>query len=197
MKKILFVGMTNLVFLSSIAAAQVVPTPVINNEIRDNSSIRSREIELERVKRESNKLKPRESTEEQEIKFAEIKEDFENIQKLQGEIIKAYTTGRKINYEKISQSAAEMTKKTVRLDANLFDSKIEETVKNKDSEKTKPKIVRDLIIELDKVIGTFVSSPVFKNTKLVDEQSSEKSRLDLEKIFKLSDMLSREAKKLQ
>jgi hypothetical protein len=197
MKKILFVGMTNLVFLSSIAAAQVVPTPVINNEIRDNSSIRSREIELERVKRESNKLKPRESTQEQEIKFAEIKEDFENIQKLQGEIIKAYTTGRKINYEKISQSAAEMTKKTVRLDANLFDSKIEETVKNKDSEKTKPKIVRDLIIELDKVIGTFVSSPVFKNTKLVDEQSSEKSRLDLEKIFKLSDMLSREAKKLQ
>jgi cell fate (sporulation/competence/biofilm development) regulator YlbF (YheA/YmcA/DUF963 family) len=196
MKKIVFFGMTNLFFLSSIAFAQV-PNPVADNEMRDGSSIRRRAIELERVKRESNKLKPRESTEEQEIKFAEIKEDFENIQKLQGEIIKAYTTGRKINYEKISQSAAEMTKKTVRLDANLFDSKIEETVKNKDSEKTKPKIVRDLIIELDKVIGTFVSSPVFKNTKLVDEQSSEKSRLDLEKIFKLSDTLSREAKKLQ
>jgi cell fate (sporulation/competence/biofilm development) regulator YlbF (YheA/YmcA/DUF963 family) len=196
MKKIIFFGMTNLVFLSSIAFAQV-PNPVADNEMRDVSSIRRRAIELERVKRESNKLKPRESTEEQEIKFAEIKEDFENIQKLQDEIVKAYTTGKKINYEKISQSAAEMTKKTVRLDANLFDSKIEETVKNKDSEKAKPKIVRDLIIELDKVIGTFVSSPVFKNTKLVDEQSSEKSRLDLEKIFRLSDTLSREAKKLQ
>jgi cell fate (sporulation/competence/biofilm development) regulator YlbF (YheA/YmcA/DUF963 family) len=196
MKKIGFFGMTNLFFLSSIAFAQV-PNPVADNEMRDVSSIRRRAIELERVKRESNKLKPRESTEEQEIKFAEIKEDFENIQKLQDEIVKAYTTGKKINYEKISQSAAEMTKKTVRLDANLFDSKIEETVKNKDSEKAKPKIVRDLIIELDKVIGTFVSSPVFKNTKLVDEQSSEKSRLDLEKIFRLSDTLSREAKKLQ
>jgi cell fate (sporulation/competence/biofilm development) regulator YlbF (YheA/YmcA/DUF963 family) len=196
MRKIIFFGVTNLVLLSPIAFAQV-PNPVADNEMRDGNSIRRRALELERVKRESNKLKPRESTKEQEIKFAEIKEDFENIQKLQGEIIKTYTTGKKINYEKISQSAAEMTKKTVRLDANLFDSKIEVTVKNKDSENAKPKKVRELIIELDKVIGVFVGSPVFKNTKLVDEQSSEKSRLDLEKIFKLSDTLSREAKKLQ
>jgi cell fate (sporulation/competence/biofilm development) regulator YlbF (YheA/YmcA/DUF963 family) len=196
MRKIIFFGVTNLVLLSPIAFAQV-PNPVADNEMRDGNSIRRRALELERVKRESNKLKPRESTKEQEIKFAEIKEDFENIQKLQGEIIKTYTTGKKINYEKISQSAAEMTKKTVRLDANLFDSKIEVTVKNKDSENAKPKKVRELIIELDKVIGVFVGSPVFKNTKLVDEQSSEKSRLDLEKIFRLSDTLSREAKKLQ
>jgi cell fate (sporulation/competence/biofilm development) regulator YlbF (YheA/YmcA/DUF963 family) len=196
MKKTIFFGVTNLVFLSSIVFAQV-PNPVADNEMRDGNSIRRRAIELERVKRESNKLKPRESTKEQEIKFAEIKEDFENIQKLQGEIIKAYTTGKKINYEKISQSAAEMTKKAVRLDENLFDSKIEETVKNKGSENAKPKKVRELIVELDKAIGVFVGSPVFKNTKLVDEQSSEKSRLDLEKIFRLSDALSRQAKKLQ
>lgn len=196
MKKIIFFGITNLLFISSIVVAQI-PNPVADTEMRDGSSIRRRSIELERVKRDAVKLRPTEDSTERTIKFAEIKEDFENIQKLQSEIVKAYTTGRKINYEKISQSAAEMTKKTVRLDANLFNSKIEETFKNKDAEKAKPKRVRDLIVELDKVIGIFVGSPVFKNTKVVDEQSSEKSRLDLEKIFKLSDTLSREAKKLQ
>ena len=196
MKKIIFFGITNLLFISSIVVAQI-PNPVADTEMRDGSSIRRRSIELERVKRDAVKLRPTEDSTGRTIKFAEIKEDFENIQKLQSEIVKAYTTGKNINYEKISQTAAEMTRKTVRLDANLFNSKIEETSKNKDAEKAKPKRVRDLIVELDKVIGIFVGSPVFKNTKVVDEQSSEKSRLDLEKIFKLSDTLSREAKKLQ
>jgi hypothetical protein len=196
MREVLFLGITNLLFLTSLVVAQV-PTPVVNNEMRDNGSIRSREIEFERVKRDARKLRPRESTKEQEIKFAEIKQDFENIQKLQASIINAYTTGEKINYEKIGEAAAEMTKKGVRLNENLFDSKPEKTDKNIKVDNAKQKSVRNLIIELDKVIGIFVGSPIFKNTKLVDPENSEKSRLDLEKILKLSDALSRESKKMK
>ncbi len=195
MRRLLFFGIANLLFLSSIVTAQV-PTPVVNNEIRDNSSIRSRTIELERVKRDSRKINPREYTKAQEIKFAEVKEDFESIQKLQNSIVKAYTTGEKINYEKISEAAAEMTKKAVRLNENLFDSATEKSDENTKIDGAKQKSVRNLIIELDNIIEIFVSSPVFKNTKLVDPKDSEKSRLDLEKILRLSNFLSREAKKM-
>lgn len=196
MKTIIFFGITHLLFLSSIIVAQA-PNPVADTEMRDGSSIRRRAIELERVKRDAIKLRPTEDSTERTIKFAEIKEDFENIQKLQSEIVKAYMTGREINYEKISQSAAEMTRKTVRLDANLFNSKTQKNVGDKTAEKAKPRSVKDLIIRLDKVVETFVNSPTFKNIKVVDPQNSEKSRIDLEKIFQLSDALSKAAKRME
>ena len=196
MKTIIFFSIINLLFLSSIIVAQV-PNPVADNEMRDGSSIRRRSIELERVKRDAVKLRPTEDSTERTIKFAEVKEDFENIQKLESEIVKAYTTGKEINYEKIGQLAAEMTRKTVRLDANLFNSKTEKNVNDKAVEKAKPRSVKDLIIKLDKVVETFVNSPIFKNIKVVDPQNSEKSRIDLEKIFQLSDALSRAAKEMK
>ena len=106
--------------LSSAAFSQVVPTPVINNEIRDNTSIRSREIELERVKRDSRKPNLTADLNGRVIKFSEIKEDFESIQKLQNSIVEIYTTGKKIRYEEIGKLALEINKGAVRLNLNLF-----------------------------------------------------------------------------
>ncbi len=196
MKKIIFCGITNLIFLSAITIAQV-SNPVADTEMRDGSSIRRRSIELERVKRESNRLTRTEDLNERTIRFAEIKEDFENIQKLQSEIVKAYTHGKKINYEKISASAAEMTKKAARLDVNLFNSKAEKLDKNDTVGNANQKSVRNLIIELDKAIGDFIGSPIFKNTKLIDPQTSRKSGIELEILMKLSMALSKEANKMK
>ena len=194
MEKALFFGVVCLFFLCSIVKAQI-PDPVIETEMRDSSSVRRRTFELERVKRDADKMRPEESAKEREFKLAEIKEDFEDIQKLQTLIIKAYTTGEKVNYGKISDAAFEMTKKAARLDENLFDSRMEKIGKNTSGSSAKSKSVRDLIIQLDNSIGVFVDSPIFKNTKLVDPKTSEEARLILEKIFKLSEMLSKEAKR--
>src|SRR5687768_15365712 len=113
-------------FSYGVVAQQLpVPEPVIEVELRENS-IKMRSVELERIKRESTKPKPTESSKEQEIKFAEIKEDFENIQKLQDGIIKSYTAGKEINYSKISRLAADMRNKALRLGANLFGTKSDE-----------------------------------------------------------------------
>jgi len=51
--------------------------------------------------------------------------------------------------------------------------------------------VRDLIIELDRAIGTLVTSPIFKSGKIVDSRALVKTQLDLEMIVRLSDRLSR------
>lgn len=182
-------------FYASSLLAQISPTPVINNEVRDNSSIRMREVELERFKRDSKKVKIDQPTKAQTVKFAEIKGDFENIQKLQSEIVKTYTTGNRINFKKISEAAAEISRRAARLDSNLFFQKSAKPKKDKKVEEPGEKNLKDLIIELDNEIGIFVTSPIFTNNKLVDSKVSGKSQDELEKIIQLSVRLSVEAKK--
>jgi hypothetical protein len=191
--KIVICGVSGLLIFVTSFFAQVSPTPVINNEIRDPTSIRMRSIEFERVKRNADKPVFDESSEAASIRFAKVKEDFENIQKLEAEIIKAYTTGKQINYRKISESAAEMSKDAIRLETNLFD--IQKNKAAKDTKKKKTS-VRDLIIELDKNISSFTDSPIFKKTRLVELEDAEKSQIYLEAIITISEILAQEAKKM-
>ncbi|MBX7172227.1 MAG: hypothetical protein K1X72_14775 [Pyrinomonadaceae bacterium] len=191
MKKTIFVLFASLFSFSAIFA-QVSPTPVINNEIRDISSVRRRSMELERVQKEANQVNYEESSKEQKIKFAQIKDDFENIQKLELQIIQTYTTGKKINYQKISESATEISKRAARLNTNLFLPKTEQD--QKAPNEIKAKNVRDLIVDLDNKIGDFINSPIFKNNNLVDSKASEKAQGDLENIIKISDLMAQKAK---
>lgn len=199
MKKILFFAFCFAAFAAADVSAQrpvPAPIPVAEREVREGS-IRLRSIDLERVKRDANKRAPRETGKEQAIKFALVKEDFEDIQKSQDSIINAYTTGKEINYEKISNAASDIKKHALRLAVNLFNETSEETQREKNSNAVKPKSVRELIIELDNALGVFISSPIFQNTKIVDPKVSEKAQSDLKKIYKLSDALSREAAKMK
>ena len=193
MKKTFFVLFAALFSVSAIFA-QVSPTPVINNEVRDISSVRSRSMELERLKRDANKISLKNSV-EIEAKFAEIKQEFENLQKLQAAIIKTYTTGKTIDYAKISHYADEMRKNALKLNENLFVSNPDQDEKDKTEKEKKTKTVRDLIIELDKIINSFINSALFSNNKIVDSNVSEKAGKDLEQIIKLSVLLTLEAKK--
>jgi hypothetical protein len=190
MKSALFV-IASLLSITMPYGAQVSPNPVINNEIKDNSSIRTRSIELEKVKRDAKKLRQPETSKETEIRFKEIKDDFEGIQKLQSSIVKTYTTGVKINYEKISELAFEMKKKAVRLDINFFNTIYTANSDKKPKDKMPiAKSVRDLIIELDKAIEVFVDNPIFKRATIVDSKLLEKSQKNLSEIIKLSEKLS-------
>ncbi len=190
MKKTIFSGISLLFIFAVWANAQNVPpppAPIVESDLRDNT-IKMRSIDLERVKQDAWKVKPGESTKKREIKFGEIKKNFENIQKLQDRIVRVYTTGKTIDYPKISKSALKITKNAIRLDENLFGGNQEDTVEINDP--VERKSVRDLIIELDNGIGKFVKSPIFQNTKVVDSQISSETQLELRKIMKLSMMLS-------
>lgn len=182
--------------VSVFSQAGVSPNPVVDNEVRDPGSIRMRSLQMERFKRDSYRTRVPKTSEEISYKFKEIKEEFESIQKLHASIVKTYTTGKTIDYAKISHFSMELLKKAVKLNDNLFVSNHSETQFKTEKKEEKTKSVRDLIIELDKNIGNFVSSPLFSNNKLVDSNISEKARMDLEQIIKLSEMLFKEAKRL-
>ncbi len=197
MDKTKFIGFI-IVVVSPIAviAQQVSPIPEFEKQIRNGTSIRMRSAELERIKREANKVYKDESVNERKIRFTAIREDFESIQKLQDSIIKAYTRSKKINYSKIAKSARSMSKNARRLDVNLFGKISEGLLEEKKLQKSiefDQKIVPDLIVKLDNAIGKFVVSPIFQDLQTIDSEASKIAQTDLEKVINLSQKLFRSA----
>ncbi|HVE59384.1 MAG TPA: hypothetical protein VNB22_21420 [Pyrinomonadaceae bacterium] len=188
---------------SNVFGQSNVPAVPDNVNLQDNS-LKMRSVEMERIKREETKAEaatfaPINS--ELKVKFPEIKEDFEGIQVSQSAIITAYSTGNTIDYAAIAANADIINKKAVRLDANLFPGATSQKLKdelNESKKKTEQsKTIRELIIELDNTIGSFVSSQIFANLKVIEPEVAIKTRADLLKIKELSEKLNLEAKKMK
>jgi hypothetical protein len=186
------------------AAGQVTPPSVPDNANIQDNSLKMRSVEMERIKREevraeAAKFAPLNS--KLKDKFPEIKEDFEGVQVSQSAIVSAYTTGKTIDYAAIETNAETIIKKAKRLDANLFPEATSQDTKAESNESKKkpeqPKTLRDLILELDDTIGSFVSSKIFANLQVIEPEEAIKTRADLLKIQKLSEKLSEEAKKMK
>lgn len=174
-------------------AAQAKP----DSDLRDNN-IRMRSADLERTKRDAeknNSISASQMNAEIDRKFSEIKADYEGLQKAQDAIVKAYTTGKKINYGQIEKSAKEVSENAERLNSNLFttEAKVENIKKNEKNETG----VKDLIVELDGAVGSFVSSTMFQNLKVVDQKVADKAQSDLAHILRISRHLSKEAGKMK
>ena len=210
---IALVGLTAI--CSNIYAQQAAPPGGGDKDLRD-TNVKSRSNELERIDRDAKKQPtgsknstPVPATAEAEdklaAKYGEIKTDYEQIQLSQDAVIKTYQTGGKVDYAQISKSAQEINKSAMRLNSNLFTVPTIENLEAKGEVKNEEKMeketktsrsVRDLIVDLDNAVGSFATSPMFQNLRVVDAKVSEKTRLDLEKIIELSAMLDAEAQKM-
>ncbi len=180
-------------------SAQIAPPGAGDTNLQDNT-IKMRSVEIERVKRDANKDNPESFApinQEIKAKFPQIKEDFEAVQILQAAIIKAYTTGKIIDYKMIQTSAENINKKAKRLDSNLFASRLERKNSNPKAKEEKTKSIKELIIALDNSIGSFVSSKIFGNIDVIDSEVAIKTRTDLVNILEVSDKLSKEANKMK
>jgi hypothetical protein len=166
-----------------------------------DDGIKARSVEMERIKREAAKAEAASFApinRDIMARFPEIKEDFENIQIFESNIIKSYTTGKTIDYVQIAASANAMNKSAKRLDLNLFaDTKKEKQSERPKKDPEKAPSVRDLIIDLDAAVGSFVTSKIFGNIKVVEPEVAIKTRTDLLNILRLSDLLAAEAGKMK
>ena len=112
-------GLSILMF-SAISAQQDPPAGAGDKNLEDRN-VKSRSIELERVKRDAEKQNPKNPTQGvPAVKFQEIKEDFEGLQLRQDEIRKIYTEGKQIDTAKIAVVAGVMNANATRLLGNLF-----------------------------------------------------------------------------
>ena len=196
---------------SNIYAQQTPPPGAGDKDLRD-TDVKRRSVEMERVERDARK--PNQSPQTQvakqaedklAAKYADIKTDYEQIQLSQDAVVKTYQGAGKIDYAQIGKSALEINNSATRLNSNLFpappvepaDAKMEVNKDEKAKKETKPaKSVRDLIVELDNAVGSFTTSPMFQNLRVVDAAVSAKAKLDLEKIIEVSSILNKQAQKM-
>ena len=182
--------------------SQIAP-PGAGDRNLENRNIKDRSIELERVKRDadkpdsSNQSSPAMSA----AKFQEVKEDFENVQRLEDEIVKIYTTSKQIDFVKISQNAAGINKSAARLESNLFPpdpkqkNRKNADVKSKESGPDLPEDVKSLIVDQDNTLAAFVANPIFTNPKVVTPADNVKAHDDLQRLIMLSAALQVQADK--
>lgn len=191
-----------------LGVAAQVPTPVRPDPFTDNENIKTRSIELERVKRESDKRDTYGSVQTSTATFVEIGQDFEKIQKLQNAIVSIYTRSKVIDFEKLALNAGALSSTGIRLKMKLFpesnNAKDERISKDKKSESVTtavingakwplPTDVETLIVELDNELSAFVSNPIFANPKVVDLKDNLKAEALLERMILLSAALRESA----
>jgi hypothetical protein len=176
------------------------PAGAGDSNLSDNN-IKLRSVELERIKREAEKTAKVRRDDGVELNFSMIKNDFEGIQKEQSNIIAGYQSVGDIDYKKIKDSSNKMTEMAVRLKSNLFlpaaDKESNTKAEENPATDANKKSVRNLIVDLDNAIGSFVSNTMFQNLKAIDPELSKKAQADLNNIIKLSSDLWLESKKMK
>jgi len=96
MKNVILLAFLVMGAVFSISAQEVMPAGASDKSLEDRN-IKTRSIDLERTKQDAEKMdKTLTSEKTAQLRFTEIKEDFEKIQTLQGGIIDAYTKGKQI-----------------------------------------------------------------------------------------------------
>lgn len=185
-----------LFFLFAVAAstsAQSTLEQAAKNARDQFTDIKNRSIEMERAKRDAARMPQSAGS---TVRFPEIKEDFEKIQKINDEILRLNSGKTSLDFAAVSKRAAEINRRAARLKTNLFAAE----PKQKKNAALKPPAaeahdVKRLLIDLDKAINEFVHSSIFQNIKLVDSRASLDAQNDLEAVIKITSLLKKSPKK--
>lgn len=192
--------MKNLLLTIFLLGACVAVTPAqskadqtIANARDEFFDIKNRSIDMERMKREAYKLK---FSENFTLKFPEIKEDFEQIQKINDELFKLTAAKSPLNHSAVSKFVSEISRRAARLRSNLFPTESEQKkeAKNKQPIIAEQQNVKTLLAALDKSINSFVHSSIFQNINLVNSTDSLKAQNDLETIINVSSQIKAKMK---
>lgn len=171
------------------AQAQSNPEQAILAARDEFSNIKNRSIELERMKREAGK---RPVASDATLKFPEIKEDFEEIQKINGDVLKL-SAATPINNAAVFKFVAEINHRAAHLKSNLFPAEAK-SKNNRQQSAVESTNVKTLLTDLDKSIDSFVHSSIFQNLHFVVSADSLKAQKDLENVIKISGAIKAKTK---
>jgi hypothetical protein len=185
--------------ISTSVAAQARPNPRTSTHGRPPDSVtemRERDMNIRRLELErESKAKPTLEVSKETIK--QVNEDFARIQEINSEVIHDYVSGKSPDYRRISEAMAEIRKRASRLQTNLLlpandDAEGEPAASRGASNRAG----RSPLLDLNDLIFSFVTNPIFKNENTIDLALGAKAKHDLASIVDLSDRISRGADKL-
>jgi hypothetical protein len=187
MLKKLFLTIFLLTVSVAASPAQNNPEQAILNARDRFFDIKTRSIEIERMKRDANKQPV---SEDFTLKFPEIKEDFEQIQKINSDILQL-TIKTPVNYASVAKFASKINQRAVRLKSNLFpaEPKQKNDAPNKKQIVVGTQDIKTLLNVLDESINSFVHNSIFQNINLVNLEDTLKAQKDLSAIINVSNAI--------
>jgi hypothetical protein len=180
-----------LIMAMPIAAQTSGNRPAPGGPTIDQRDMYLREMNLKSI--ELSKPGTKEGASSEAIK--QVKEDFLGIQQINAEIMHAYVAGEPPNYKRLSEAMAEINKRAARLNANLL-LPVGQAAAAPPKGGASKGAARSPLLDLNDLINSFVTNPIFKNSDTVDATTGTKAKRDLESIIDLSDRINKSAEKL-
>lgn len=195
-----FVAFAFLIVIPAFAAAQSRPNPPARPNLGPTSDavrdMRERDMNVRRLELERDRIeKP--TFEASKETTRQVNEDFARIQSINAEVMHDYATGVAPDYGHISEVMADISKRAARLNTNLLLPSNDGEVSDRASQVTSDKRrVRSPLLDLNELIRSFVTNPIFKNLNTIDLELGRQAKRDLQSIIDLSDRISKSAAKL-
>jgi Spy/CpxP family protein refolding chaperone len=160
----------------------------------DESRLRSAELDIGREERSQKLL---------QAAIANMKEDFSRIQVVRNDIVRRLIANKPVDYNLLSEQAAEINKRASRLNVYMRARAPEEEKENNLPELKSEEMI-DALVRLCKLIDSFTENPALKNAAMIDAKDVEKAKQDKVKadgdllaIIKLSGSVQKKSDSLK
>ena len=172
------------------------PLPPTPNPIPRAPSVRERQLTMDEMRREMERGAPPRKSEE--LRLSEIAEDYRDLQQVNNKMMSATMRAPAPDYELINKSAADIRRRAERLRENL----VLPAPEAEEEKKPEPKPAEDAagmkaaLLALDRSIMSFVRSPLFKNTDVLDAEVAAQAARDLADVIERSRRAAKDAERL-
>lgn len=180
------------------AARQVAPSPSArrNTDIERIREQQQREAQLRR-----NPEGVEHPPDERAVKAAvkQLGEDFRRIQVIRNDVARALVGGGALDYARVSEQAAELHKRALRMQAYLAlqqQPKGGEVFPNAKTSAADADELKGALVRLCKRIDSFVANPRFKSPDVLNVEANAKARRDLWEVISLSGGVRESASRL-
>ena len=128
---------------------------------------------------------------------SQVKHDFERIQAIYNEFVRALASDKPLDYRFVSDATAEVKRCSNRLKTHLVLPSAENEGKSKkQQEDVSDERIQTALLLLTNHIRSFVTNPLFESSGAIDIKLSTMASQDLKKIIELSDQIRKRADKL-
>lgn len=139
---------------------------------------------------------------ERAIKAAaeQLNEDFKRVQVIRNELARAVTSGSALDYKHVSEEAAEVRKRSLRMQTYLAlrnEGDDEKHHEEAGADALDEEQLRGSLVRLCHRIDSFVANPRFKSPEVVNVDANTKAARDLREIIALSQQIKGGAERLR
>jgi hypothetical protein len=185
--------------LQALCMAQGAGTPIVGPRI-DPAVERIRdEQQRQMVLRSGGRHAEGAPADEKAVKAAaeQLNNDFKRVQVIRNDLAQAVTSGAPLDYRRLSEEAAEVRKRSQRMQTYLALREPPGAAKQAEEAAAPDEAqLRDALVLLCKRIDSFVANPRFKSPGVFDVDSTRKAARDLREVIALSQRVKGGAERL-